>query len=60
MEKVKNKEHIIPSLQRKCGITNFSKTNNPKGLDDYIKKCFFLTKAIGLRTIKNTNLNKIL
>ena len=37
--KVKNKEHIIPYLQRKCGITNFNKTNNPRGLDDYIKKC---------------------
>ena len=36
----KEKAHILPYLQRKCGITTFSKDNVPTELNEYVENCF--------------------
>ena len=35
-----DKAHILPFLQRKCGLITFSKDNVPKELNEYVENCF--------------------
>ena len=35
-----NKAHILPFLQRKCGLTTFSKENVPSKYNDYVENCY--------------------